>query len=180
MKKRDVWSLIAVFATIAAVLASSFALFTAVETRNTLNQQLKESLREELTKYDFPKNEVKNITIDEAKIYLSVAKYCSETNSCRGDNGKNGRDGRDGASGSNGQNGDNGLTPPCYFTQTQCQGENGVNGAEGQQGPAGENGRPIERRCEPEKRQMEWRIVGDVQWQPEYNLAPGQTCVTEE
>lgn len=192
MNNGRILSWIASLVVIISILLSVFTLLLVINSKDALTKELRATV-EQLQKYNFPKEEVKNVTLDEAKLYLAVAKYCEERNNCRG---ANGRDGQHGVSpaclllpnqcqGANGQNAYtpvkgvdyfDGLTPECYFSESKCQGKDGVDG---QSGTNGADGREVERQCNKELSRMEWRLTGDDLWQPEYNLAPGQTCVTE-
>lgn len=172
---------------IISILLCSFTLWYVITSKDALSQELKNTLKQ-LEQYNLPKEDVKDVTLDEAKLYLAIAKYCENTDNCKGGDGKDGVSpacifdasqcrGADGKTPVKGIDYNDGITPPCYFTLSECQGADGTNGTDGQNGA---NGKPVLRRCNPETNRMEWQHEGDESWQPEYNLAPGQTCVTEE
>ncbi len=183
MNKRTL-SWIATIMLIVSVSVCGFTLWYVISSKDSITKELRTTI-EELKKYNFPKDEVKDVTLDEAKLYLAVAKYCEENNDCKGKDGISPAcilepsqcRGADAPIPVKGVDYNDGITPPCYFTINQCQGDNGVNGTDGTNGTDGANGKPVLRRCNPETNRMEWQLEGDESWQPEYNLAPGQTCV---
>lgn len=195
MKSNRFLSLVASVILIISILLCAFTLFYVINSKDTLTKELRITINQ-LKKYKYPKSEVKDVTLDEAKLYITIAKYCEEHNDCKGDSG---RDGQSPAclftpsqcQGSNGTNGISpakgidyfdGLTPPCYFTFSQCQGYSPIKGVDyndGVNGTNGKDGREIERQCNASANRMEWRYTGDETWHAEFNLAPGQTCPTE-
>lgn len=186
MKNNRALTWVATFILFISIVLCGFTLWYVINSKDALSKELKNTIKQ-LQQYNLPKEEIKDVTLDEAKLYLAIAKYCESTNNCEGKDGKDGASpvcifeprqcrGTDAITPLKGVDYVDGITPPCYFTINQCQGENGVNGTNGQNGADGANGKTIERRCNSERDRMEWRYDGDESWQPEYNLAPGQTC----
>ncbi len=173
-----------------SIVLCAFTLWYVINSKDALSKELKNTIKQ-LQEYNLPKEEIKDVTLDEAKLYLAIAKYCENTDNCKG------RDGKDGVSPAcifepsqcRGDNGmtpvkgidyNDGVTPMCYFTLSQCQGSDGMDGKDGADGANGADGREIEQQCNPETNRVEWRYVADESWKPLYNLSPAQTCVTEE
>lgn len=168
------------------VAVSAFTLWYVYSNKDAISGQIRDSLREELKNYNVPIP--RNATIGEAEAALVVAKYCATKNDCQGPKGDTIRgkdaiqypppkDGQDAAPAIDGK------TPSCYFAESRCVGRDGytpqknVDYFDGAEGKAGADAREVERQCNGEKSRMEWKLSGDSIWQPEYNLAPGQTCV---
>lgn len=180
MTKSNRLTLIALIMMAIGVVVSGFTLWYVVTNREAFQAEIQKSLQQELAKYNLQVPQ--NMTVDEAKVYLAVVKYCENTGNCIGRTGANGSNGANGTNGNNGYtpvkgvdyfDGKDGVTPPCMLTEAQCQGADGSNGTNG------ENGREVERRCNADRQRMEWRLVGDPNWQVEFKLAPGQSCVKE-
>lgn len=165
---------IAIVMMVVGLALSAFTLWYMVVNQKTFEAKLQQNLNNELAKYNLP--DAKDITADEAQLYLAVAKFCEANNNCQGPKGDvgasgvQGIEGLQGLVGATGLTGSNGLTPPCYFTESQCQGR------DGEQGASGTPARNIERRCNPEQKRVEWRLEGDTAWSVEYYLSPLQTC----
>lgn len=178
MKRHDALTLITVIMLIIGIIVSAFTLWFVITNRNALSVEV-QSLRQELSKYKYPQN-VNDVSFDDAKLYIMVAKYCEVRNDCRGFNGQSiqGGIGPQGLQGIQGAQGEAGFVGPQG--ERGLQGETGATGATGAQGDRGADGRQIERRCNAEKNRIEWRYEGDEQWRVEYKLAPGQSCETEE
>lgn len=154
---------------------SAFTFWILSHNQESLNAKLEQSLKDQLAQYDYPVQEP--ISIDDAKIYLAIAKFCETHDQCRGADGINGVNGLPGPLGPIGPNGLQGMMGLQGEQGPQgIQGETGPQGIQGPQGEPGADGREIERRCNPAGPRMEWRYVGDDSWQVEYNLSRGQTC----
>lgn len=160
------------------IVISAFTLWYVIDNRGVLTADFQKKIQEELKRYKFPEEEKQALSLNEAQVYIQVAKYCESHGNCRGRDGVPGRSiqgpvGPIGASGAQGLSGINGAS---------VQGVPGVRGKDGEigpQGPSGQDGRDIERRCNTNVSRMEWRLVGDENWKIEYSLAPGQTCGEE-
>lgn len=183
--RKSFW--LAVVMMLACLITTGFALWYNLSSQSRINRQF-EDIKKQLEQYNIP--EQTNITPDEAQYLLAIAQYCEAHNECKGDSGVKTEllqptiieqqfRGVDGTTPpcyfEDAQcRGSNGLTPPCYFTDSQCVGQRGSDGSNGT------NGREVERQCNAERNRMEWRLQGEENWRVEYNLAPGQTCATEE
>lgn len=181
--------LILAYVTLAvSLLVCGLSVYLILKSQANIKIQIRDSLQNELKKYNVPVND--KATLSELEVLAGVAKYCESNNECRGKDGTTiiPKDGKDALT-------IPGYTPvknvdyfdgkdaePC----TTRQESNGVtlicpdgttsfiaNGTEGQRGT---DGRGFERRCNSNKNRMEWRYVGDLGWQVEYKLAPGQVC----
>lgn len=192
MNNNRVLTWIASIILIISILLCLFTLWYVISSKESLTKELKNTI-EQLQKYNLPKEEIKDVTLDEAKLYLAIAKYCENTSNCEGKDGKDGASpvcifepsqcrGANGLTPVKGIDYTDGATPLCYFTINQCQGDDGytpVKDVDYFDGQNGVDGREIEQQCNPGTRRIEWRYVGDESWHALYNLSPGQTCVTE-
>lgn len=179
--KRDRLYIIALILLALAFLISSLTLAYYITHRQDITSSVQQSVKNELSRYQLSSD---NISVDDSKVLLAVAKYC-QANDCRGltGEGTQGPQGPMGATGPMGPIGPTGLQGIMGLI-----GDTGATGATGPQGEKGDTGDPgqtgaqgapaprTERRCNAELSRVEWRNEGDESWQPEYNLAPLQTC----
>lgn len=130
----------------------------------------------------------KDVTLDQ--VAEAVGKYCEQRDNCSGLHGLDskipgpagspstvpGPIGGNGYTPIKGIDYFDGITPPCYFTESQCVGN---TGNEGQTGPAG---RTLEQRCvviDPNTRRIEQKYTDAEDWDVLYYLSTGQTCPQE-
>lgn len=188
MNNNKILTWIASIILIVSIILCTFTLWYVISSKDALSKELKNTIKQ-LQQYNVPKEEIKDVTLDEAKLYLAIAKYCENTNNCEGKDGKDGASpacifeprqcrGADAVTPTKGVDYSDGITPPCYFTLSQCQGNDGADGKT-VNGADGTNGREIEQQCNSETNRVEWRYVGDESWRALYNLSQGQTCATE-
>jgi hypothetical protein len=149
-----------------AFITSMGILFYYITHSDDLTASVQNSVQQELKKYNLS---VDKMSLDDSKITLSVARYCSANDGCRGAQGIS-LQGSQGIQGAPGVNGSAGV-----------DGRNGLDGKDGEsitgpQGERGQSGAPTERRCNAEMSRMEWRNQGDESWQVEYYLSPLQSC----
>lgn len=171
--------LAAILLMLSSIFISGFTLWYLTKNKDSLNVQLQNSLKDELAKYKFPVQEP--ITIDDAKLYISVAKYCEAHNDCIGPKGADsfiagpqGVMGLQGLLGIQGVQGLQGLQG--------LKGDTGIDGPTGLQGETGPPGRTLEERCyivNPTRRRIEQKYTDSETWEIKYYLAPGQLCPEE-
>ena len=184
--KRDKLSIIMVVLTLVGIALTSFLFFYTLQNKEAITQSIQKSVQIELAKYKL--NDVKDLSIDDSKILLAVARYCEEHNDCAGVQGPVGGLGPIGPIGPIGLTGIglNGYSPIKGIDYVD--GKDGVNGYspvkgvdyfDGNDGANGSDGRKIIQRCNSENNRVEWQYENDESWQPLYNLSPLQTCATE-
>lgn len=183
--KRERLLLAAVIFLALAFLTSVGILFYYITHSQNLAATVQKSVEQELKKYNIP---TKELTVDESKLVLAIARYCAVGDNCRGPQGDTGLSiqgspGKVGLAGSEGQKGADAKNG----TDGQI-GKDGKDGEPGQQGEKGEPGPRTERRCRLDsalsllnndnRYVIDWRNEGDENWQVEYYLGPSQTCPT--
>lgn len=160
-----------------SILISGFTYWYLIRNQDALRTEFKNNLREELGKYNFP--EAEDIDIDDAQIYLQVAKYC-ENNNCTGDRGLRGPIGTQGPMGLIGMQGPKGDTGVAGTPGEQ--GPQGIQGVQGEPGAQGEPGKTLEQRCfivDSNTRRIEQKYTVDETWTILYYLSPNQRCPEE-
>ena len=164
---------VAAFIMVVCLATTAFAAWYTIANQKKFDRQFQD-IKKQLEIYNLPQADSTNITPDEAQYLLAVAKYCEVNDRCRGYIGLQGPIGTQGVQGVSGEQG-----PVGQSGAQGTQGEKGIDGLTGANGANGSDGREVERRCNPDRRRMEWKLAGDDQWQVEYNLAPGQSCAKE-
>ncbi len=175
--KRERLLLVTVILLGLAFLTSVGILFYYITHTQNISDTIRKSVEMELKKYNIP---TKELSVDESKLVLAIARYCAVENNCRGPQGNPGLS-VEGQPGKEGQEGQKGAD-----ANPAIDGQSGKDGATGAQGEKGEPGPRTERRCrvdnalsalssEP-RYLIEWRNEGDENWQIEYYLGISQTC----
>ena len=185
--KRDKLSIAMVVLTLIGIALTSFLFFYTLQNKEAITQSIQKSVQIELSKYKL--DDVKDLSIDDSKILLAVARYCEEHNDCAGATGPQGVQGFQGIPGLQGVQGVIGLTGIAGYTPVKgvdyTDGQDGytpvkgVDYFDGVDGQNGTDGRKIIQRCNADANRIEWQYEGDESWQPLYNLGPLQTCATE-
>lgn len=177
MQKSNRLTVIAIILMVVGIIVSCFTFYLVITNQAAFKAEVQKSLEQELEKYNL--STPKETPIDDNKLLLAVARYCEVRNNCTGRDGQPGV----GVPGLNGNNGFNGYSPLKnldYFDgEPGYTPVKGVDYFDGDPGAPGTNGREVERRCNPDRQRMEWRLSGDPNWQVEYKLAPGQSCEKE-
>lgn len=165
---------------LACLLTTGFAVWYTLSSQSRINRQF-EDIKRQLEQYNIPEEKKSEITPSEANYLLAVAQYCDSNDKCRGRTGAMGLTGLQGIPGLQGLMGLQGNQG-----ERGGQGEQGLPGEKGDTGEKGEPGQPgepaaqLQRRCNRESSTIEWKLSNEENWRVEYNLAPGQTCATEE
>lgn len=176
MIKREKLFAVAVILMIVGILLSAFTLWYTIINRDNLTKVVDKSIASRLADFKVPQQVIQEATVDEAKILLAVARYCSGRDVCAGRDGKT-------VMGPVGLQGPSGISIQGPVGPEGPQGPIGPQGDEGPigpQGPAGTDAPITEERCNSETNTIERRRPPDENWQPYYKLAPGQTCAQEE
>lgn len=182
--KKEKLLLVTVMLLALAFITSVGILIYYVTHSQDLTANVERSVQQELKKYKIVADD---LSIDDSKVILAIARYCKENNNCRGEQGlglrgpqgPQGAQGIMGLQGIPGIQGITGLSGESIVGPAGKDGADGAPGANGAQGEQGPMGPRTERYCNEAERRIEWRNVGDEGWQVEYYLAPLQTCPQE-